>query len=66
MSGFQSEKMYASNGKIMANTYIINAIEQGTGFAALVGHVNTISGSTHPFDNENLWIQQVVSKAEPW
>ena len=56
MNGFNPIKLYASNGKLSVNGYIINEIEKGAGFISLAGHGNPSSWSTHPLESENIWI----------
>lgn len=56
MNGFNPNKLYASEGKISINSNIINAFEDGAGFVSFAGHGSPTSWSTHPFENENIWI----------
>jgi hypothetical protein len=56
MSGFNPERLYASNGRASVNGYITGEIEEGAGFVSFAGHGSPSSWSTHPFESENIWI----------
>lgn len=56
MTGFTTTKLYASNGGLSTVMNMKQEMNKGSGWLVLAGHANPISWSTHPHDNENVWI----------
>jgi len=56
MSGFSSNKLYVTTGALRTTLDIFDAVHEGCGFLVLAGHGNPHSWSTHPHENEDIWI----------
>jgi hypothetical protein len=56
MDGYVPTRIWASNGEVRRTTNINDAINKGAGFVDFSGHGNSILWSTHPHENENVWI----------
>jgi len=56
MTGFSSNPLYVSNGNLRTTTDIADGVSDGGGFFILAGHANPSSWSTHPHENEKIWI----------
>jgi hypothetical protein len=54
--GFNSEKLWASNGKLNGPLDIIKALQQGAGFIFLSGHGTPLEWCTHPVADHHTWI----------
>ena len=56
MTGFTTTKLYASNGGLSTVINMRQEMNKGSGWLVLSGHANPTSWSTHPHDNENIWV----------
>ncbi len=56
MSGFSANKLYVTQGTLRTTGDISDGLSDGSGFFILAGHGNPTSWSTHPHENENVWI----------
>ncbi|MFH1013361.1 MAG: C25 family cysteine peptidase, partial [Thermoplasmatota archaeon] len=56
MSGFSANKLYVTQGTLRTTGDISDGLSEGSGFFILAGHGNPTSWSTHPHENENVWI----------
>jgi hypothetical protein len=56
MTGFSASKLYVTNGELRTATDISDGLNDGGGFFVLAGHANPQSWSTHPHENEKIWI----------
>jgi hypothetical protein len=56
MTGFTPTKLYASNGGLSNVMKMKQEMNKGSGWLVLAGHANPTSWSTHPHDNENVWV----------
>jgi hypothetical protein len=62
MEGFDPVKCWTSDGSFTGPDDVINAISGGCGFLFFDGHGNPMSWSTHPPDNESIWINGLQVK----
>lgn len=56
MDGFTATKLYATNGGINTARNMREKFNRGAGWLVLSGHANPISWSTHPHNNEHIWL----------
>jgi hypothetical protein len=56
MDGFVPTRIWASNGEVRRATNIDEAINKGAGFVDFSGHGNPWLWSTHPHENEDVWL----------
>ncbi len=62
LTGFEPVKCWTSDGSFTGPTDVINAISGGSGFLFFDGHGNPMSWSTHPPNNESIWINGLQVK----
>ena len=56
MEGFVPTRIWASLGNLATKTSLNSAINSGAGFVDFSGHGNTNVWSTHPHENDRIWI----------
>jgi hypothetical protein len=62
MTGFEGVKLWTSNGNFTGPQDVIDGISGGCGFLFFDGHGNPMSWSTHPPQNESVWINGLQVK----
>jgi hypothetical protein len=65
MTGFEGVRLWTSNGNFTGPQDVINGISAGCGFLFFDGHGNPMSWSTHPPNNESVWINGLQVKDMP-
>jgi len=70
--GVKPVKLWVSDGSLLANKTpdtawenVVNAISQGCGFLDFEGHGNPMSWATHPYQDENTWINGLLVSHMP-
>jgi hypothetical protein len=64
-AGFEGVKLWTSNGNFTGPQDVIDGISGGCGFLFFDGHGNPMSWSTHPPNNESIWIDGLSVKDMP-
>lgn len=62
MEDFEPIKLYASDGTLKSWMDVVNAFNNGCGFAYLTGHGNPLEISTHPKNDATKWIDYLKNK----
>ena len=62
MTGFDGVRLWTSNGNFTGPQDVIDGISAGCGFLFFDGHGNPMSWSTHPPNNESIWINGLQVK----
>ncbi len=65
MTGFEGVKLWTSTGSFTGPQDVIDGINEGCGFLFFDGHGNPMSWSTHPPNNESIWITGLQVKDMP-
>ncbi len=65
MTGFEGVKLWTSTGSFTGPQDVIDGINAGCGFLFFDGHGNPMSWSTHPPNNESVWITGLQVKDMP-
>jgi hypothetical protein len=65
MTGFNGVRLWTSNGNFTGPQDVIDGISAGCGFLFFDGHGNPMSWSTHPPNNESVWINGLQVKHMP-
>jgi len=70
--GIQPTKLWVSDGSLLAGQTadtawknVVSAISQGAGFVDFEGHGNPMSWATHPYHDENTWINGLLVSHMP-
>jgi hypothetical protein len=65
MTGFEGLRLWTSNGNLTGRQDVIDGINAGCGFLFFDGHGNPMTWSTHPPNNESVWIDGLLVNDMP-
>jgi len=65
LDGFESVKLWTSDGSFTGVNDVVSAISEGSGFLFFDGHGNPTVWSTHPPNDEETWITGLNNKDMP-
>ena len=65
MTGFKGVRLWTSNGNFTGPQDVIDGISAGCGFLFFDGHGNPMCWSTHPPNNESVWINGLTVEDMP-
>jgi hypothetical protein len=65
MTGFEGLRLWTSNGNLTGRQDVIDGISAGCGFLFFDGHGNPMTWSTHPPNNESVWIDGLLVNDMP-
>jgi hypothetical protein len=65
MTGFEGLRLWTSNGNLTGRQDVIDGINAGCGFLFFDGHGNPTVWSTHPPNNESVWIDGLLVNDMP-